>query len=160
MERLNQFNQFNRFLADIAGAFHSVALLGLRLYASWMFFPAGLLKAQNWDSTLLLFEYEYNVPLISPTLAAWLGTGGELVLPVLLSLGLLTRFSAAGLFIVNAVAVISLADMAPAALRLHELWGLALATIALWGGGLFSADRLIAKVAAGSRPINAGVVPG
>lgn len=138
---IRHIHQFNTRLADAAGAFQSLALLGLRLYVSWMFFPAGLQKAQNWESTLLLFEYEYNVPLLSPVVAAWLGTGGELILPVLLTAGLFSRFSAAGLFVVNVVAVLSLADMAPAALRLHELWGLALAAIVLWGGGLFSADH-------------------
>ncbi|MER2583468.1 MAG: DoxX family membrane protein, partial [Candidatus Competibacter sp.] len=46
------------------------------------------------DSTFTLFEYEYHVPLLSPMLAAYLGTAAELLLPVFLLLGLGTRYAA------------------------------------------------------------------
>ena len=81
--------------------------LTIRLYVSWIFFKSGLLKIQLWESTVNLFEYEYAVPLLSPNLAAILGTAAELVLPVLVALGLAGRVSALALFVFNIVAVIS-----------------------------------------------------
>ena len=83
------------------------------------------------------------MPLLPYQLAAYLGTLGELVFPVLLVLGLATKFSALGLFVVNIVAVISLAEIAPAALYLHVVWGILLAQIAIYGGGVIACDRLV-----------------
>ena len=45
--------------------------------------------------------------MLPPELAAYMGTFGELVFPVLLVLGLMGRFGAAGLFMVNVMAVVS-----------------------------------------------------
>jgi putative oxidoreductase len=120
------------------------ALLLARLYVANVFFSAGLTKLNDWDTTLALFTDEYQVPWLSPTSAAILGTGGELLLPVLLVLGLGGRFAAAGLFVLNAVAVISLAEIAPAALQQHLFWGSLLAGLLLWGPGAWSLDRMIA----------------
>ncbi|MGE0096974.1 MAG: DoxX family protein [Hydrogenophaga sp.] len=116
------------------------AALGARLYLAQVFFLAGLTKVRDWDTTLLLFSEEYRVPLLSPTLAAVAGTAGELVLPVLLLLGLAGRFAALGLSVVNVVAVISLAEIAPAALQQHITWGVLLAALALYGVGKWSLD--------------------
>ena len=76
--------------------------LGLRLYLANVFFKSGLTKIQNWDSTLYLFSDVYQVPLLPSDVAAYMATGGELGLSVLLVLGLFGRFAAAGLFILNA----------------------------------------------------------
>lgn len=121
---------------------HPFASLAARIYIAQVFFMAGLTKIRDWDTTLFLFEEEYQVPFIPFELAAWLGTAGELVLPVLLLLGILTRFSALGLFIVNAVAVVSLVDISVAALYLHYIWGLLLAQIVIYGGGVISLTTL------------------
>ena len=40
---------------------------GVRIFVGMMFFKAGLTKISNWNTTLYLFENEYNVPLLSPT---------------------------------------------------------------------------------------------
>lgn len=119
------------------------ALLAARLYVANAFFSSGLTKLRDWDTTLALFADEYHVPLLPTELAAVLGTGGELVLPVLLALGLAGRFAAAGLFVVNLVAVISLAEIAPAALQQHQFWGSLLLGLLLWGPGRWSADAVI-----------------
>ena len=117
-----------------------LALLG-RLYVAQAFFLSGLTKLRDWDTTLDLFADEYHVPLLSPTVAAYLGTGGELVLPVLLVLGLGGRVAALGLLFVNGVAVLSLTDIAPAALQQHISWGIVLAVLAVWGSGPVALDR-------------------
>jgi putative oxidoreductase len=119
-----------------------LAALAARIYLAQAFFLSGLTKVRDWDTTLLLFTEEYKVPLLSPQLAALSGTAGELVLPVLLLIGLAGRFSALGLSVVNVVAVISLAEIAPAALQQHITWGVLLAALALYGVGKWSVDAL------------------
>ena len=104
------------------------------------FFLSGLTKLRDWDTTLALFADEYHVPLLPSDVAAVLGTAGELVLPVLLVLGLGGRFAALGLSVVNIVAVVSLSEMAPAALNQHVFWGSLLLTVLLWGPGRWSVD--------------------
>jgi putative oxidoreductase len=118
-------------------------LLGARLFVAKAFFASGLTKLRDWDITLALFQDEYKVPLLPPELAAVLGTGGELVLPVLLAFGLTGRFAAAGLSVLNVVAVISLSEIAPAALYQHQLWGAMLLLVWFWGPGRLSLDRLL-----------------
>ena len=118
-----------------------LAALLARLYIAQVFFLSGLTKIRDWDTTLLLFTEEYHVPLLPPALAAPLGTAGELALPVLLVLGLAGRFSALGLSVVNAVAVLSLSEIAPAAFQQHLTWGALLAALALFGPGRWSLDH-------------------
>ena len=114
-----------------------------RLYLAQVFFLSGLTKLRDWGTTVALFTDEYHVPFLSPSVAAALGTAGELVLPVLLVLGLGGRFSALGLFVVNIVAVISLSEIAPAALQQHVFWGSLLAALCVFGLGPWSLDRWI-----------------
>jgi putative oxidoreductase len=122
-----------------------LAQLAARLYLAQVFFLSGLTKIRDWETTLLLFEDEYRVPLLSPPVAAFMGTAGELVLPVLLALGLGGRVAAAGLFVVNLVAVLSLAEIPPAALQQHQFWGSLLLALLLWGPGRWAVDALLAR---------------
>jgi putative oxidoreductase len=137
----------------------SVSLIGkatpafdllLRLWVAKVFFLSGLTKIQSWRTTLTLFEYEYEVPLLSPSLAAWTGTAAELVLPVFLVLGLFGRPMALALFLFNAVAVYSystflLSDEGAAGLQQHVMWGMMLLVTFFHGPGRISVDWLIAK---------------
>jgi putative oxidoreductase len=124
-------------------ALQPLALLLARLYVGQAFFLSGLTKIRDWDTTIALFTDEYKVPLLPPAMAAFMGTAGELVLPVLLVLGLGGRFAALGLSVMNVVAVISLSEIAPAALAQHYLWGALLAFLAVFGPGPWSADRYV-----------------
>lgn len=121
----------------------SLALLAARVYVARVFFLSGLTKLRDWDTTLALFQDEYRVPLLPPEVAAYAGTAGEVMLPVLLLLGLGTRFAAAGLSVVNVMAVLSLAEIAPAALAGHQWWGSLLLGLLLWGAGRFSVDQAL-----------------
>ena len=85
--------------------------LALRLYVANVFFSSGWQKLSDWESTVALFQYEYHVPLLPPVLAAAMGAAGELSLPILLVAGLFTRIGAAGLFVVNLVAVLAALGM-------------------------------------------------
>ena len=124
-------------------ALHPLFELVVRCYVAWMFLKSGLVKIQSWDTTLMLFEYEYTVPLLSPYWAALLGTASELTLPVLLIIGLGGRLSALALFIFNIVAVISYPDISPAGVQQHMLWGFMLLMLFVYGVGKWSADYFV-----------------
>ena len=119
------------------------AQLLARWFIAGVFFRSGLTKIADWETTVALFTDEYHVPLLSPHIAAALGTGAELVLPALILLGLGGRFAAAGLSILNVVAVISVEDMAIPALQQHIFWGSVLAGLLLWGPGRWSIDQYL-----------------
>ena len=131
-------------LTGALDALQPLAAFLARLYLAQVFFLSGLTKLRDWETTVALFTDEYHVPLLSPPVAAALGTAGELALPVLLVLGLGGRLSALGLFVVNFVAVISLSEIAPAALQQHVFWGSLLAALAIFGLGPWSFDRWLA----------------
>jgi putative oxidoreductase len=135
-------------LSDRLSLLSSPLLLATRLYVSWQFLKSGWLKLSSWDTTLYLFQDEYHVPLLPPHVAAVAGTCGELFFPVLVVLGLFGRFGALGLFAVNAMAVISyanvlLAEGSEAALGQHILWGYMLAVVAVLGPGRVALDDLL-----------------
>ena len=124
-------------------------LLALRLYVSSVFFRAGVIKVSDWGATLALFHDEYKVPLLPPDVAAYVGAFGELAFPVLITLGLAGRFGAAGLFVVNAMAVISYPQLwgfdCPAAIHMHLVWGTILAALVLFGPGKLSVDAVVLR---------------
>jgi putative oxidoreductase len=119
--------------------------LGLRLWVARVFWRSGMQKTTSWDSTLMLFEYEYNVPIIPFDVAAYLATGVELAAPVLLLLGLGSRAGALALFVLNYVAVISYPDINIAGVKDHLLWGTMLAITFFHGPGKISLDYFIKK---------------
>ncbi len=124
--------------------------LGLRLWVARVFWNSGLQKTASWDSTLMLFEYEYAVPILPFDVAAYLATGVELAAPVLLVLGLGTRAGALALFILNYVASISYPDLNIAGIKDHMLWGTMLAITFFHGPGKISLDYFVKrKLAAG-----------
>ena len=121
-----------------------LGVLALRLWVANVFWKSGLTKIQSWDSTVLLFTYEYQVPLLSAQLAAMLGTATELAIPPLLALGLFGRGAAGILFIFNIVAVISYPGLNDAGMRDHQVWGLMLLIPLLQGPGKLSLDAFVA----------------
>ena len=140
-------DRLNQHAAAAMAPAQPLFLAALRIYVSWQFLKSGWLKLQDWETTRFLFEEEYRVPVLSPGIAAVLGTAGELVFPVLLIVGLLSRFAALGLSAVNVVAVVGYAhvlmsDGFEAALGQHYLWGLMLLTVLVFGPGRLSVDGL------------------
>jgi putative oxidoreductase len=146
----NFVTRANALAERAAGSLQSALLLATRIYVSWQFLESGWLKLQDWDNTLFLFQEEYRTPVLSPAVAAVAGTFGETVFPVLLIAGLLGRYSAAGLFAVNVMAVVSYAHVLlgegfEAALGQHYLWGFMLLVLIVFGPGRWSADHLITR---------------
>ena len=116
-----------------------------RLWVANIFWKAGMTKLANWDSTLYLFEYEYAVPFLPIELAAFLGTGVEITMPVLLAIGLGTRFSALVLFVFNIIAVVSYPTLNEIGIKDHQYWGLLLLVPLFHGPGALSVDYLLRK---------------
>ena len=133
-------------LDRILDALQPLVALGTRWWVSWQFLKSGALKLSDWEMTLALFRDEYHTPVLSPGVAAVVGTFGELFFPVLLIVGLFGRAAAVGLSAVNAMAVISYAHvlLSPgfeAAIAQHYLWGFMLLVLAVYGPGRLSLDH-------------------
>jgi len=130
-------------------ALQPLLLLAARLYVGLIFFRAGWLKISDWSNTLALFRDTYKVPLLPPELAAYAGTFGELFFPVLIVLGLAGRLSAAGLFVVNVMAVASYLELfgfeCPAGINAHYYWGSILLLLVVFGPGKLSIDELMRR---------------
>jgi len=132
-----------RAFGELLSKLQSPFLLYLRLYVAWVFLKSGMHKIGDWETTLVLFEYEYAVPVLSFEMAAYLATFSELVFPIFLIAGFGTRFFAIALTLVNIVAVVSYyATLARGAgLVWHYLWAAMLFTNVIYGGGFFSIDQ-------------------
>jgi putative oxidoreductase len=136
---------FDRF-ADLARRALPLSLLLLvqRCAIAAIFFLSGRTKVTGWftitDEAFELFRTEYRLPLIPPEIAAYASTFSEHVFPVLLVLGLFTRYAA--LALLGMTTVIEL-FVYPDAWPTHLSWaGLMLPIIAM-GGGRFALDRLV-----------------
>lgn len=131
-----------------------VAELGIRLWAAKFFWDSGLTKISvdgtfpflhmN-PTTIALFQTEYQVPILPPEVAAYLGTGVELIFPVMLALGLGGRIAAAVLFVFNIVAVVSYPGLEEFGLAQHRLYGTLLLLPLLRGPGAISIDHYIRR---------------
>lgn len=126
----------------------SAVALALRIAVAVVFWRSGMTKIASWDLTVALFENEYAVPLLSPTVAAYLATATELMCPVLLVFGFATRYAAAALF--GMTMVIQL-FVFPENWPDHLLWASILGYLIVRGAGTLSLDWLIGRRFAGDR---------
>ena len=135
----NWFNALFDWLTPVGDLF-------IRCWAAKVFLSSGYVKILSWSSTLLLFQYEYQVPLLSPEVAATISAIIELGVSSLLVLGLFGRLPAFILFVFNILAVVSYpvlwTPQGYAGLKDHICWGLLLLTILLHGTGKISLDYL------------------
>ena len=95
------------------------------------------------DNTYYLFEEDYRLPLLDPEFAAQLATYAEHLLPVVLVLGIGTRFAALGLFIMTLV--IQLFVYPDAFLSTHLGWFALALGIMAYGPGTISLDNALAR---------------
>lgn len=144
----HQLSRFDVVLAEWGG---SLVSLALRWFVGWQFFKAGMIKISDWSATLALFHDEYKVPVLPPDLAAYMGATGELVLPLLLFVGLVSRPAAFALLFVNLMAVVSYPQLftfeCPAAINDHLYWGILLVVLVMFGPGKFSLDAWLKRKA-------------
>ncbi|MCB2081048.1 MAG: DoxX family protein [Hyphomicrobiales bacterium] len=133
----------------VAEQFTDPVILGIRLWLAKVFWTSGTLKLDtgflgigqgNWESTLILFEYEYQVPILTPQAAAYLSTAAELIFPILLVLGLGSRIAAFGLLFMTAVIEFTYQHSPE-----HVIWALFLGTVLTYGPGRIALDFLISR---------------
>lgn len=124
----------------------SLLLLVMRLGIAAIFFLSGRTKVEGWftitDSTYELFAFEYALPLIPSDFAAVAATVSEHFFPVLLILGLGTRYAALALLGMTLVIQVF---VYPDAWPTHLSWAGLLLPLVAWGGGRFSLDQLLAR---------------
>ncbi len=121
----------------------SILLLLFRICVGAVFWNSGLTKLANWDSTLLLFRYEYAVPLLPPHVAAILAAGIELACPMLLFLGLFARIATLPMLAMTAVIEVF---VYPDFWLEHLTWAALLLAILTRGAGAISLDAVIGRV--------------
>lgn len=146
----------NGALARIPGDL--IALLG-RFSIAAVFWKSGQTKVEGFavdlvdsslqlgwprlsESAVDLFREEYRLPLLPPELGATLAALGEHLLPVLILLGLGTRFAALGLLLMTAVIQLL---VYPGAYPTHGVWAAVLLYLMAQGPGRVSLDHLIAR---------------
>lgn len=120
-------------------------VLAARLSMAAFFIRAGQTKLNGFElssGATYLFEEEYKLPLLDPTLAAWLAVGAEHLFPVLLIVGLATRLSALGLLTMTAVIQVF---VYPASWPDHLMWAVLLGLIVARGPGPLSVDRWLCR---------------
>jgi putative oxidoreductase len=116
-----------------------------RVFPAAVFWQSGQTKVAGWHlkpSAIALFQNEYQLPLIDPTVAAYLSAFSEHLFPILLVIGLATRFAAFALLFMTAVIEIF---VYPAAWPIHGLWATCFLLLMARGAGACSLDHLIAR---------------
>ncbi|TXT31830.1 MAG: putative oxidoreductase [Rhodocyclaceae bacterium] len=94
------------------------------------------------DSALELFRSEYRLPLLPPELAAPMAAFGEHFFPILILLGLATRFSSLALLVMTLTIQIF---VYPDAYPTHGVWATVLLVLIARGPGKVSLDHWLAK---------------
>ena len=142
---LSAYDQIARWLAG--RWVESGALLLTRLALAGVFWRSGRTKVAQgtWltidETQYYLFE-EFGLPL-SPEIMVPVTTFAEFALPILVALGLMTRFSA--LALLGMTLVIQLFIFPEAWWPTHSLWAAMALALVSRGGGLFSLDALLAR---------------
>lgn len=132
----------DRAIALLNAIPYSVIALIARAATFSVFFRSGMQKLSDWNSTLLLFENEYHVPVLPPHFAAYMAAGLELGGSVLILIGLATRLSA--LALLGMVFVIQ-AFIYPEAWPDHIQWVAFMFILLARGPGRVSLDALIER---------------
>ena len=117
---------------------YSVLAIPLRLAVATVFWNSGMTKLANWDATLQLFEDDYKVPLLPPSIAAHIAATIELSTPVLLVLGFLTRPAA---FVLLGMTTVIEVFVYPQAWPTHIQWAAMLLILLCRGPGKLSIDH-------------------
>lgn len=120
-------------------------LLLARIFPAAVFWLSGRTKVDGWhinDTAIYLFQEEYRLPFVDPVVAASMAALAEHLLPILLVLGLGTRWAAAALL--GMTAVIQL-FVYPGAWPTHGAWAALLLLLVARGPGRWSIDSIVAR---------------
>ena len=150
-----------RLIGFHAELFRRIGTLGwpildvfIRIGLAQNFFVSGLLKITNWQAALYLSENEYRVSWMDPVTAAYTGVAIELVCPILLAVGLLSRYAAIPMLILTLVVQFNYNAVD------SQLFSAALlGWLIVYGAGAFSLDALLRRGLADSAlPLAASAV--
>ncbi|MBB3149860.1 putative oxidoreductase [Phyllobacterium trifolii] len=144
------FQRANHLVAAVAPP--SLTQLVLRIGLAVPFWRSGINK---WDGFLqlnevavLLFSSEFKLhlpggpyPFPAPGIFAFAAACAEIVLPLLLVVGLATRFAAFGLLLMTFIVELTVPEGWP----LHVTWAAMALGIMAWGPGRFSLDSLLTR---------------
>lgn len=131
----------------------SLVQLVLRVALAVPFWRSGILKWNGFlklsDTAVALFSDEFMLHLPGgpyhfpvPTAMAFLSGLGEVCLPVLLILGLGTRFAGLGLLFMTVIVELTVPDGWP----IHLTWAAMALSVMCWGPGRFSIDHLAGRL--------------
>ena len=119
--------------------------LAARVFPAAVFWQSGQTKVAGFHlkpSAIALFQNEYQLPLIDPVIAAHISAFSEHFFPILLVIGLATRFSALALLCMTAVIEVF---VYPSAWPTHGVWATCFLVVIARGPGSLSLDHLIAR---------------
>lgn len=134
-----------RVIAALDAIPQDAIALAARIFPAAVFWQSGQTKLEGWrvsENAIALFQDEYRLPLLDPVLAAHLAALGEHLFPLLLVLGLASRFAA--LALLGMIAVIQI-FVYPDAWPTHGVWAVALLVVAARGPGRLSLDHLLVR---------------
>jgi putative oxidoreductase len=146
-------------LADKASQFvrriavPSLVQLVLRLALAVPFWKSGVLKWEGFlklsETAVTLFSDEFMLHLPggpyhypTPAVMAFLSGCGEITFPLLLVLGLATRFAALGLLLMTVIVELTVPDGWP----VHITWAAMALGIMAWGAGRVSLDYVLRQL--------------
>lgn len=127
-------------LVKTAEFFSPLVYFAIRLWMASIFWKSGMLKLQDWDTTILLFTDEHPVPYLPPEIAAYSAVSFELLCPILLVLGFATRLATLPMLAMTAVIQFTYLEHTD-----HIYWALLLTLLLLTGPGKISVDHLIRR---------------
>ena len=143
-----------------AAAMPSLVQFVMRVALAVPFWRSGILKWSGFlklsDTAVTLFTDEFMIHLPggpfhypAPAVMAFLSGCGEVTFPVLLVLGLATRFAALGLLFMTVIVELTVPDGWP----VHITWAAMALGIMAWGPGRVSVDHWLQKAifASGAR---------
>lgn len=136
----------------------SLVQLVLRLALAVPFWRSGVLKWGGFlklnDTAVTLFSDEFMLHLPggpyhfpAPTVMAFLSGSGEIMFPILLVLGLGTRFAALGLLFMTVVVELTVPDGWP----IHLTWAAMALALMGYGPGNISLDHLVCRARSHAR---------
>jgi putative oxidoreductase len=138
-----------RFICAVIGLLEkipqSLISLAARVFPAAVFWRSGQTKVEGFhvtENAIDLFRDEYALPLIDPALAAKIAAFSEHFFPVLLVIGLASRFAALALFIMTVVIEIF---VYPDAWPTHGVWATCFLIVIARGPGIFSLDHFLAR---------------
>lgn len=125
----------------------SVTQFVLRLGLAVPFWRSGINKWDGFlqlnDVAIYLFESEFKLylpggpyPFPAPAVVAFIVGSAEIIFPILLVLGLMTRLTAFGVLLMTIVIQFTIPDGWP----IHVTWAAMALAIVAWGPGRFSID--------------------